>query len=167
MQFAEDDSPYPEVRSAVANFDDSTMPVSTFRAWVMGIIWAIILSGMNQFFHFRYPSVTIGGVSLSCLSSILIGTDNCTAGGTIGGIPNGSCLGTDFPCCNNIRFFYQSRAFHDKGTRTFRKLNIDNNLIGRAIKVLVTIMASVGAQSAYAVRPFVSYFIPQPLNPES
>lgn len=58
----EDDSPYPEVRSAVANFDDPDMPASTIRAWVLGVCWAIILPGMNQFFYFRYPSVAIGGV---------------------------------------------------------------------------------------------------------
>uniref|UniRef100_A0A8H7XKZ7 Uncharacterized protein n=1 Tax=Psilocybe cubensis TaxID=181762 RepID=A0A8H7XKZ7_PSICU len=58
----EDDSPYPEVRSAVANFDDPDMPASTLRAWVLGIAWAILLPGMNQFFYFRYPSVAIGGV---------------------------------------------------------------------------------------------------------
>ncbi|KAH8110875.1 OPT oligopeptide transporter [Phellopilus nigrolimitatus] len=34
--FLEDDSPYPEVRSAVANTDDPTMPVSTIRSWVIG-----------------------------------------------------------------------------------------------------------------------------------
>ena len=60
----EDDSPYPEVRSAVANTDDPTMPCSTLRSWVIGIIFAIIMSGLNQFFFFRYPSVTIGNVSL-------------------------------------------------------------------------------------------------------
>ena len=58
----EDDSPYPEVRSAVANTDDPDMPVNTFRAWVIGIVWAILIPGMNQFFYFRYPSVTVGGV---------------------------------------------------------------------------------------------------------
>jgi hypothetical protein len=36
----EDESPYPEVRSAVANTDNPTMPSSTFRAWVLGLIWA-------------------------------------------------------------------------------------------------------------------------------
>jgi hypothetical protein len=60
----EDDSPYPEVRSAVANFDDPDMPVATLRAWVIGLFWAIIIPGMNQFFYFRYPSVAITGVSL-------------------------------------------------------------------------------------------------------
>jgi hypothetical protein len=39
----EDDSPYPEVRSAVANTDDETIPVGTLRSWVLGIIWSIII----------------------------------------------------------------------------------------------------------------------------
>ena len=59
----DDDSPYPEVRSAVANTDDPDMPVNTIRAWAIGIIWSIILPGMNQFFFFRLPGVTVTGVS--------------------------------------------------------------------------------------------------------
>ena len=59
---ADEDSPYPEVRSAVANFDDPSMPASTIRAWVLGVIWAMVIPGMNQFFYFRYPSVTVTGV---------------------------------------------------------------------------------------------------------
>jgi hypothetical protein len=43
----EDESPYAEVRSAVANTDDPTMLSSTFRAWVVGLIWATIMSGAN------------------------------------------------------------------------------------------------------------------------
>jgi len=39
----EDDSPYPEVRSAVANTDDPDIPCSTFRAWTLGLIWAILI----------------------------------------------------------------------------------------------------------------------------
>ena len=35
------------------------MPVNTFRAWFIGFIWSIILPGLNQFFFFRYPSVTV------------------------------------------------------------------------------------------------------------
>lgn len=50
------------MRSAVANTDDPDMPVNTLRAWVIGIIWAIILPGMNQFFYFRYPGITVTGV---------------------------------------------------------------------------------------------------------
>jgi hypothetical protein len=63
----EDESPYAEVRSAVANTDDPTMLSSTFRAWVVDLIWAIILSGTNQFFYFRYPAVFIDWVCLSAV----------------------------------------------------------------------------------------------------
>lgn len=34
----DEESPYPEVRSAVANTDDPDMPVSTIRTWVIGIV---------------------------------------------------------------------------------------------------------------------------------
>lgn len=67
----EDDSPYPEVRSAVANTDDPTIPVATVRAWTLGIFWAIIIPGLNQFFFFRYPAVTVTSVSLFPLLFIL------------------------------------------------------------------------------------------------
>lgn len=64
----DDESPYPEVRSAVANTDDPTMPVATVRSWVIGIIWAILIPGLNQFFFFRFPSVTITGIVAQLLS---------------------------------------------------------------------------------------------------
>ncbi|EMD31506.1 hypothetical protein CERSUDRAFT_119725 [Gelatoporia subvermispora B] len=64
----EDDSPYPEVRSAVANTDDPTMPVSSLRVWVLGLIWAIIIPGMNQFFFFRFPSVSVSGIVAQLIS---------------------------------------------------------------------------------------------------
>ena len=66
----EDDSPYPEVRSAVANTDDPSMPVSTIRAWTIGLIFAIVMPGLNQFFFFRYPSVFIGNVCSTRLISL-------------------------------------------------------------------------------------------------
>ncbi|KAJ7715718.1 small oligopeptide transporter [Mycena maculata] len=58
----EQDSPYPEVRSAVANFDDPEMPASTLRSWTLGLLFSILIPGMNQFFHFRYPSVSVTSV---------------------------------------------------------------------------------------------------------
>jgi len=61
----EDESPYPEVRSAVANTDDPTIPASTLRAWVFGLLWAIVIPGANQFFFFRYPAVNISQVGLA------------------------------------------------------------------------------------------------------
>ncbi|CAO1627663.1 unnamed protein product [Parajaminaea phylloscopi] len=56
------DSIYPEVRAAVSNLDDMDMPVNTFRTWFLGLIFVIILSGLNQLLYFRYPSVTISGL---------------------------------------------------------------------------------------------------------
>jgi OPT family small oligopeptide transporter len=111
----EDDSPYPEVRSAVANFDDPEMPVSTIRAWVIGLVWSILLPGMNQFFYFRYPSVVIGGL-VAQLLVFPVGR------AWVRVCPNWSICG--YPL--------------NPGPFTIKE------------HVLVTIMATVGAQSAYA-----------------
>jgi OPT oligopeptide transporter protein len=59
-----EESPYVEVRSAVANTDDPEMYSSTFRAWVIGLIFAILFSGVHQFFFFRNPSVGINSARL-------------------------------------------------------------------------------------------------------
>ncbi|THH02009.1 hypothetical protein EW026_g784 [Hermanssonia centrifuga] len=67
-EYLEDDSPYPEVRAAVANTDDPDMPCATFRAWLVGLIWAILIPGLDQFFFFRYPSVTITGIVAQLIS---------------------------------------------------------------------------------------------------
>ena len=56
------------MRSAVANTDDFDMPVSTLRTWVIGLIFAIIMSGLNQFFFFRFPSVGITGIAAQLLT---------------------------------------------------------------------------------------------------
>lgn len=45
----EEDSPYPEVRSAVANTDDPDMPCNTIRVWILGMVMAVIIPGLNQF----------------------------------------------------------------------------------------------------------------------
>ncbi|KAJ8083693.1 hypothetical protein PM082_002459 [Marasmius tenuissimus] len=58
----DDESPYPEVRAAVASVDDPTMPVNTFRMWFLGIVFSIFVCGLNQLFSFRYPSTYISSV---------------------------------------------------------------------------------------------------------
>ncbi|KAI3626636.1 hypothetical protein GLX27_001710 [Malassezia furfur] len=57
----EEDSPYVEVRAAVSNVDDPSMPVNTFRAWFLGTIAVIVVPGLNQFLYLRYPSTTVSG----------------------------------------------------------------------------------------------------------
>ncbi|RXW17009.1 hypothetical protein EST38_g8852 [Candolleomyces aberdarensis] len=111
----EDDSPYPEVRSAVANTDDVTIPVGTVRAWVLGLFWAIVVSGLNQFFFFRYPSVSIGGIVAQLLT-----------------YPMGKAWASVVP---NVKVFGLEL---NPGPFTIKE------------HVLVTIMATVGAGSAYA-----------------
>ncbi|KAI0034333.1 OPT oligopeptide transporter [Vararia minispora EC-137] len=64
----EDESPYPEVRAAVSNTDDMDMPVNTIRAFTIGLAWAIIIPGLNQFLFFRYPSITVGSLVAQLLS---------------------------------------------------------------------------------------------------
>jgi OPT family small oligopeptide transporter len=111
----DDESPYPEVRSAVANTDDPTMPVSTIRSWVIGVIWAILIPGLNQFFFFRYPSVVITGI-VAQLLSFPIGR------AAAAWLPNWSIFGVPL----------------NPGPFTVKE------------HVLVTMMATVGWQSAYA-----------------
>jgi OPT family small oligopeptide transporter len=52
-------SPYPEVRSVTLPFDDPAIPVETWRAYVLGMIWVIIGMGANTFFEPRFPAVSI------------------------------------------------------------------------------------------------------------
>ncbi|OBZ77977.1 Sexual differentiation process protein isp4 [Grifola frondosa] len=111
----EDDSPYPEVRSAVANVDDPFMPVSTLRSWVLGICWAIILPGVNEFYYFRYPSLMVGGIVAQLMT-----------------FPLGRAWARFMP---RVKIFGVSL---NPGVFTIKE------------HVLITIMAGVGAQAAYA-----------------
>ncbi|KAK9460478.1 OPT oligopeptide transporter protein-domain-containing protein [Lipomyces oligophaga] len=52
-------SPYPEVRSVCSPTDDPTIPVETFRAYVIGFIWVAIGSFVNQLIYFRQPHFTL------------------------------------------------------------------------------------------------------------
>lgn len=57
-----DNSPFPEVRANVPNHDDTSIPVNTLRMWLVGIVFTVIGTGINQFFSMRYPSVTISSL---------------------------------------------------------------------------------------------------------
>ncbi|KAI0076152.1 OPT oligopeptide transporter [Panus rudis PR-1116 ss-1] len=111
----EDDSPYPEVRSAVSNVDDPSMPVSTIRSWVIGLVWSMIIPGMNQFFYMRYPSVNVTSLVAQLLS-----------------FPVGLAWARYMPA---VAIFGVSL---NPGPFTIKE------------HVLITMMANVGATSAYA-----------------
>ncbi|KAI0029695.1 OPT oligopeptide transporter protein-domain-containing protein [Vararia minispora EC-137] len=112
----DDDSPYPEVRAAVANYDDPEMAASTIRAWTLGIVWAMILPGINQFFLFRYPSIYVTSLVAQLLS-----------------FPMGRLWARFVP-----RVTVFGLSLNPGSVFTIKE------------HVLVTIMAGVGAQSAYA-----------------
>lgn len=67
-ELAENDSPYPEVRAVVDPVDDPTTPVNTFRVWVLGTIFAILGTGIDQFFSLRYPGLSIYSYLIQFLS---------------------------------------------------------------------------------------------------
>ncbi|KAI0646036.1 OPT oligopeptide transporter [Trametes meyenii] len=115
ITWLEDDSPYPEVRSAVANYDDPSMPVNTLRAWLLGILWAIIIPGVNEFYYFRYPSIMVGGIVAQLVT-----------------FPLGRAWARWVP---SLKLFGVSL---NPGLFTIKE------------HVLITIMAGVGAQAAYA-----------------
>jgi hypothetical protein len=114
------------------------MPTSTFRAWVVGLIWAVVIPGANQFFYFRFPSVTITAVCLPPLfESVVPPLLNQVLAKKI--VPQ---LLT-FPLCKLwARYMPKVTVFGvslNPGPFTIKE------------HVIITIMASVGAQSAYAV----------------
>lgn len=57
----EEDSPYPEVRAAVRNYDQD-LPCNTIRAWVIGLSLVVVGASMNTLFSLRHPSISIGAL---------------------------------------------------------------------------------------------------------
>ncbi|KAH0093713.1 small oligopeptide transporter, partial [Aureobasidium melanogenum] len=53
-----ENSPYPEVRAAVRNYDVD-LPCNTIRMWVISLLMTTIGSGLNMLFSLRSPSITI------------------------------------------------------------------------------------------------------------
>ncbi|ODA80063.1 hypothetical protein RJ55_03021 [Drechmeria coniospora] len=57
----EEDSPYPEVRAAVRNYDED-LPCNTVRAWVIGMTLVFFGAAMNTLFSLRQPTISIGAL---------------------------------------------------------------------------------------------------------
>ena len=49
-----------EVAANVSNTDDPTIPVLTFRAWFLGLLFTCLLSFVNQFFWYRTSPLFVG-----------------------------------------------------------------------------------------------------------
>jgi OPT oligopeptide transporter protein len=75
-----DDSPYPEVRAAVPNTDDPTVPCvnprtiltaylqNTIRMWTIAFIFCTLGSGINMLLSLRRPSIVITSIVAQLLS---------------------------------------------------------------------------------------------------
>ncbi|XP_010244695.1 PREDICTED: oligopeptide transporter 4-like [Nelumbo nucifera] len=57
-------SPIEEVRLTVANTDDPSLPVWTFRMWFMGLLSCGLLSFLNQFFAYRTEPIIITQITV-------------------------------------------------------------------------------------------------------
>ncbi|KAF4216365.1 hypothetical protein CNMCM5878_007172 [Aspergillus fumigatiaffinis] len=62
------DSPYQEVKAVVDNTNDPELPINTLRAWILGITFAVLRTGIDQFFSLRQPGITIS----ACLVQVLL-----------------------------------------------------------------------------------------------
>lgn len=52
-------SPYPEVRSVTDPFDDPDTPCETLRVYIIGVVWVVLGTFINQFFVERMPSISL------------------------------------------------------------------------------------------------------------
>jgi OPT family small oligopeptide transporter len=117
----DDEPPYPEVRAAVPNTDDPTLPVNTFRMWFLGILFATTVAGLNQLFSMRYPSVAITGIVVTILA-----------------LPLGKALEWTLPTTRIVIVGYRLNCTLNPGP-----FNIKEH-------VCITIMTNVVAGGAYA-----------------
>lgn len=56
-----EDSPYEEVRAAVRNTDRGE-PANTVRAWVLGMLFVTVASGVNMFLSMRSPAINFPNI---------------------------------------------------------------------------------------------------------
>ncbi|KAF8975589.1 hypothetical protein BGZ46_009001, partial [Entomortierella lignicola] len=64
----EENSPIPEVAAIVSNKDDPTLPCLTFRFWVMGVFFTVLLAFVNQFFFFRTNPLTLSAMVIQLIA---------------------------------------------------------------------------------------------------
>ncbi|ESW17942.1 hypothetical protein PHAVU_006G000100 [Phaseolus vulgaris] len=59
----EENSPIKQVAMTVSTTDDPSLPVLTFRMWVLGSLSCVVLSFLNQFFWYRREPLAITAIS--------------------------------------------------------------------------------------------------------
>ncbi|XP_059662163.1 oligopeptide transporter 7-like [Cornus florida] len=117
----EENSTVRQVALTVATTDDPTLPVLTFRMWVLGVLSCIILSFLNQFFWYRTEPLAVSAISAQ-----------------IAVVPLGKLMAAKL-----------SRRVFLKGTRWAFTLNPGPFNVKE--HVLITIFANSGAGTVYAI----------------
>ncbi|KAJ4759091.1 hypothetical protein LUZ62_069466 [Rhynchospora pubera] len=64
----DDNSPIEQVRMTVLTTDDPTLPVWTFRMWVIGLFSCALMSFLNQFFTYRTEPLIITSITVQVAS---------------------------------------------------------------------------------------------------
>ncbi|CAN0892858.1 Oligopeptide transporter 7, partial [Linum grandiflorum] len=116
-----ENSPVKQVAMTVPTTDDPTLPVLTFRMWVLGTLSCVLLSFLNQFFWYRTEPLTITAISAQ-----------------IAVVPLGQLMAAGI----TDRVFF-------RGTRWEFTLNPGPFNVKE--HVLITIFANSGAGSVYAI----------------
>ncbi|KAK0586235.1 hypothetical protein LWI29_003267 [Acer saccharum] len=117
----EENSPVEQVALTVPTTDDPSLPVLTFRMWVLGTLSCVVLSFLNQFFWYRTEPLSITAISAQ-----------------IAVVPLGQLMAARI----TERVFF-------KGTRYEFTLNPGPFNVKE--HVLITIFANSGAGSVYAI----------------
>ncbi|KAE8694662.1 Oligopeptide transporter 7 [Hibiscus syriacus] len=121
QQEEEENSPVRQVALTVPTTDEPSLPVLTFRMWVLGTISCVLLSFLNQFFWYRTEPLTITAISAQ-----------------IAVVPLGKLMAAKI----TDRVFF-------KGSRWEFSLNPGPFNVKE--HVLITIFANSGAGSVYAI----------------
>lgn len=116
------DSPIEQVRLTVPITDDPTLPCLTFRTWVLGLTSCAFLAFLNQFFGYRQNPLSISSVCVQ-----------------IAVLPLGKLMAATFP----------TKSIHIPMTKWSFSLN--PGPFNSKEHVLITIFASTGSSSVYAV----------------
>uniref|UniRef100_A0A2N9F3A3 Oligopeptide transporter OPT family protein n=1 Tax=Fagus sylvatica TaxID=28930 RepID=A0A2N9F3A3_FAGSY len=117
----EENSPIEQVALTVSTIDDTSLPVLTFRMWVLGTLSCILLSYLNQFFSYRKEPLTITAISAQ-----------------IAVVPLGQLMAATI----TNRVFFKGKRW--EFTLNPGPFNVKEH-------VLITIFANAGAGTVYAI----------------
>ncbi|XP_047337567.1 oligopeptide transporter 7-like [Impatiens glandulifera] len=116
-----ENSPVQQVALTVPTTDDPSLPVLTFRMWILGTLSCILLSFLNQFFWYRTEPLTITAISAQ-----------------IAVVPLGRLMAAGI----TDRIFFRGSRF--EFTLNPGPFNVKEH-------VLITIFANSGAGTVYAI----------------